>query len=37
VIERAGSIDVSAKNTIEDPEQFREWLDNIKPEDFGKL
>lgn len=37
VIERAGSIDVSTKNTIEDHEQFREWLDNIKPEDFGKL
>jgi bifunctional DNase/RNase len=38
VIERAGSIDVSAQNsTPEDSERLKEWLENIKPEDFGKL
>jgi bifunctional DNase/RNase len=38
VIERAGSIDVGAQNsTPEDSERLKEWLDNIKPEDFGKL
>jgi hypothetical protein len=37
VIERAGSIDISAQSTTEDPQGLREWLDNIKPEDFGKL
>jgi len=37
VIERVGSIDVSAQNIAEDAEGLKEWLDNIKPEDFGKL
>jgi hypothetical protein len=37
VIERAGSIDVSSQNAPEEPEGLKEWLDNLKPEDFGKL
>ncbi len=37
VIERAGSIDLSGQDTPEDPAQLKEWLENIKPEDFGKL
>ncbi|HEY7712851.1 MAG TPA: bifunctional nuclease family protein [Candidatus Entotheonella sp.] len=37
VIERAGSIDVSEQSGTEDPEQVKDWLENIKPEDFGKL
>jgi len=37
VIERAGSIDVSEQGGTEDPEQVKDWLENIKPEDFGKL
>lgn len=37
VIERAGSIDLGKQQLSEDPEQLKEWLDNIKPEDFGKL
>jgi hypothetical protein len=37
VIERAGSIDVSDQSGTEDPEQVKDWLENIKPEDFGKL
>jgi len=37
VIERAGSMDVGAKQASEEPEQLKEWLDNLKPEDFGKL
>lgn len=37
VIERVGSIDVSTQNIAEDTEGLKEWLDNIKPEDFGKL
>ena len=36
VIERAGSIDVDAQNVSEDPERLKEWLDNLKPEDFGQ-
>ena len=37
VIERAGSIDVGAQqNVSEDPERLKEWLDNLKPEDFGQ-
>jgi len=35
VIERAGSIDVGAQSVSEDPERLKEWLDNLKPEDFG--
>jgi len=37
VIQRAGSIDVSEEGGSEDPEQVKDWLENIKPEDFGKL
>ncbi len=37
VIERAGTIDVNGQNLTENPERLREWLENIKPEDFGKL
>jgi hypothetical protein len=37
VIERAGSIDISEQSGTEDPEQVKDWLENIKPEDFGKL
>lgn len=37
VIERAGSIDLSGQDGTEEPEKLKEWLDNIKPEDFGKL
>ncbi len=37
VIERAGSIDVSAQNPAEDSDRLKEWLDNLKPEDFGRL
>lgn len=37
VIERAGSIEVSDQNLGEDSDTLKEWLDNIKPDDFGKL
>lgn len=37
VIERAGSIDLGKQHLTEDPEQLKEWLENIRPEDFGKL
>lgn len=37
VIERAGSIDLSGGDVTEDPGKLKEWLENIKPEDFGKL
>lgn len=37
VLERAGSIDTTGQNLSEDPDQVKEWLDNLKPEDFGKL
>jgi hypothetical protein len=37
VIERAGSIDLSSHEVAEDSEKLKEWLDNIKPEDFGKM
>jgi hypothetical protein len=37
VIERAGSIDLSTQNLSEDTDRLKEWLENIKPEDFGKL
>jgi bifunctional DNase/RNase len=37
VIERAGSIDLGKQQLSEEPEQLKEWLENIKPEDFGKL
>jgi hypothetical protein len=37
VIERAGSIDLSSQDVAEDSDKLREWLENIKPEDFGKM
>ena len=37
VIERVGTTDVNAQNTADETEGLKEWLDNIKPEDFGKL
>ena len=37
VIERAGSIDLGDHEATEEPERLQEWLENIKPEDFGKL
>lgn len=37
VIERAGSIDAGVQSATEEPERLKEWLDNLKPEDFGKL
>jgi bifunctional DNase/RNase len=37
VIDRAGSIDLGKQQLTDDPEQLKEWLENIKPEDFGKL
>ena len=37
VIERVGTTDVNAPNAADETEGLKEWLDNIKPEDFGKL
>ncbi len=37
VIERAGSIDVSDQGLAEDSDTIKDWLENIKPEDFGKM
>ena len=37
VIERVGTTDVNAQNAADETEGLKEWLDNIKPEDFGKL
>lgn len=40
VIERAGSIETgvqNVQNVTEEPDQLKEWLDNLRPEDFGKL
>jgi len=25
------------QNVTEEPDRLREWLDNLRPEDFGKL
>jgi bifunctional DNase/RNase len=36
VIERAGSMDVGTQNASEDPDKLKEWLENLKPEDFGQ-
>ncbi len=43
VVEEAKSIDLSEKNidltdksNLEDPSKWKEWLENLKPEDFGK-
>jgi bifunctional DNase/RNase len=35
VIERAGSVD-NAPTVTDDSAKLKEWLDNIKPEDFGE-
>ncbi len=37
VIEQAGKVDTSGQNATEDPDQVKEWLENIKPEDFGNM
>jgi bifunctional DNase/RNase len=37
VIERAGNMDAGVQNVAEEPERLKEWLENLKPEDFGKL
>ena len=37
VIERAGNMDASMQNATEEPDRVKEWLENLKPEDFGKL
>ena len=37
VIERAGSIDVSDQRLAADSDTLKDWLENIKPEDFGKI
>ena len=34
VVNKARSIDVSQEN--EEADQLKEWLENLKPEDFGK-
>jgi bifunctional DNase/RNase len=36
VVERAGSIE-NASPVSDDSTSLKEWLDNIKPEDFGKV
>jgi bifunctional DNase/RNase len=40
VVKKAKSVEVSKDAEIgraDDPEKLKEWLDNLKPEDFGKL
>jgi bifunctional DNase/RNase len=37
VIERAGNMDASMQNATEEPDRVKEWLENLRPEDFGKL
>lgn len=37
VIDRAGSVEKSEQSASEDPEEVQEWLENIKPEDFGSI
>jgi len=40
VVRKAKSIDVTKEGETvkaDDPERLREWLENIKPEDFGKF
>jgi bifunctional DNase/RNase len=41
VVRKAKTLDVSKEATepvkADDPDRLREWLDNIKPEDFGKF
>jgi len=37
VLENAKTFDASTAEQPEDDEQFKKWLDNIRPSDFGKL
>ncbi len=37
VLEEARSFDVSPEGTIGESDQWKNWLDNIKPSDFGKI
>jgi len=40
VVKRAKSVEVSKEAEVgsaDDPEKLKEWLDKLKPEDFGKL
>jgi bifunctional DNase/RNase len=40
VVRRAKTVEVGKENEevkADDPERLREWLENIKPEDFGKF
>ena len=37
VLERAGSVDTSTQQAAEDPDSLTDWLENIKPEDFGSI
>lgn len=37
VIDEARSFDVSTGNVIGENDQWKNWLDNIKPSDFGKM
>jgi uncharacterized protein len=40
VVRKAKSIEVTKEGETvkaDDPERLREWLENIKPEDFGKF
>jgi len=37
VIERAGNMDAGMQNVTEEPDRLKEWLENLRPEDFGKL
>ena len=39
VIEAAKSLDLpdTSKTNTEDKDQWKRWLDNIKPQDFGNL
>ena len=37
VIEEARSFDITAEGPIGESDQWKNWLDNIKPSDFGKI
>lgn len=37
VIEEARSFDITADGAIGESDQWKNWLDNIKPSDFGKI
>ncbi len=36
VLEEARSIDLSDPELQDDKEKWKEWLENLRPEDFGK-